>query len=55
MILFAAAGFAAGRFLAQDWTVPAGVLAGLLVAPMVPVGGRRDEEDAPPPPPADPI
>jgi hypothetical protein len=44
VILFAAAGFVLGHYLAQDWTAPAGILVGLLVAPMVPVGPKDREE-----------
>ena len=43
MILFVAAGFAADHFWNKQWAVPVAVLAGLLVAPMVPVPSRQSE------------
>ena len=39
MSLFAGAGFAAVHFLSWDWALPVGLLAGFLIAPMIPARG----------------
>ena len=55
MSLFAGAGFALAHFFGWDWAFPVGLLAGFLIAPLIPARGGCGvkppaESEAPSPP-----
>jgi hypothetical protein len=43
VVLLAALGFVAARIWSVQWAFPVGLLAGLLIAPKVPVGPSKKE------------